>query len=128
MRCVSHKGLINPLLSFSTFFRCRSFNFSPLQLGHKSSEQCYVVDAESTSGRLIYNRCNGVYTVSFSWLTAIYVQFELRMLFSGCELPNSAVCEHRFSIFANLQHRYVTLSHSWYSTFITGSTLSVETG
>ncbi|RCN25608.1 tetratricopeptide repeat protein [Ancylostoma caninum] len=30
--------------------------------GHKSGEQCYVVDTESSSGRLIYNRCNGVYT------------------------------------------------------------------
>ncbi|EYB93310.1 hypothetical protein Y032_0183g910 [Ancylostoma ceylanicum] len=40
--------------------------------GHKSGEQCYVVDTESGSGRLIYNRCNGVYTGA-SYPTAPYV-------------------------------------------------------
>ncbi|WKY09687.1 hypothetical protein Q1695_002218 [Nippostrongylus brasiliensis] len=37
-----------------------------------SSEQCYVVDPDSTNGRLIYNRCNGVYTGE-SYPTAPYV-------------------------------------------------------
>ncbi|CAJ0593875.1 unnamed protein product [Cylicocyclus nassatus] len=39
---------------------------------HKRGEQCYVVDTESGSGRLIYNRCNGVYTGA-SYPTAPYV-------------------------------------------------------
>ncbi|ETN78736.1 tetratricopeptide repeat protein [Necator americanus] len=40
--------------------------------GHKRGEQCYVVDTEDGSGRLIYNRCNGVYTGE-SYPTAPYV-------------------------------------------------------
>ncbi|XGW06629.1 hypothetical protein V3C99_016730 [Haemonchus contortus] len=42
------------------------------KVGHKTGEQCYVVDPESNSGRLIYNRCNGVYTGA-SYPTAPYV-------------------------------------------------------
>ncbi|KHJ94134.1 tetratricopeptide repeat protein [Oesophagostomum dentatum] len=42
------------------------------KVGHKSGEQCYVVDTETGSGRLIYNRCNGVYTGA-SYPTAPYV-------------------------------------------------------
>ncbi|VDL84811.1 unnamed protein product [Nippostrongylus brasiliensis] len=42
------------------------------QLRKGSSEQCYVVDPDSTNGRLIYNRCNGVYTGE-SYPTAPYV-------------------------------------------------------
>ncbi|KAK6051982.1 hypothetical protein COOONC_10513, partial [Cooperia oncophora] len=42
------------------------------KLGHNAAEQCYVVDPESNSGRLIYNRCNGVYTGA-SYATAPYV-------------------------------------------------------
>ncbi|KJH53655.1 tetratricopeptide repeat protein [Dictyocaulus viviparus] len=42
------------------------------RIKHIKEERCYVVDSEGGSGRLIYNRCNGVYTGT-SYPTAPYI-------------------------------------------------------
>ena len=69
------------------------------------TEICYVVDTNEKSpyGRLVYNRCNGVYEVLISSLHGKRLKNSMN---SGSQHQNCPLCWDNFAVLASIQYRY----------------------